>query len=69
MELTGAWLRKIPIVGLLLGVTPADLQSHPRLPMLLKERNVLALNDVDVYFAQLRAKMERRRLQEVKEDV
>lgn len=60
VELGGAWLREIPIVGLLLGVTPVGLQSRSRTPIFLKERNVLKLNDIDSYLAQLRARVELR---------
>lgn len=53
-ELGAAWGRRIPIVGLLLGMTAGELQSRPEVPVLLKKRDLLSLNDIDVYFAQLR---------------
>lgn len=52
-ELGAAWGRKIPIVALLHGITPDDLQSKPGVPVLLKRRDLVTLNDVDVYFNQL----------------
>ncbi len=52
-ELGAAWGKRIPIVALLLGITPGELQSKPGIPVLLKKRNLLALNDVSTYLDQL----------------
>lgn len=52
-ELGGAWVRRIPIVALVLGMEPHELQAKPGMPIFLKERNVLHLNGIDVYLAQL----------------
>ena len=48
-----AWGRKIPITGALLGMTPASLQARPDVPLFLKKRNLIPLNQIDTYFAQL----------------
>ena len=53
-ELGAAWGRRIPIVGLLHGLSAAELQSRPGIPILLKRRDLLPLNDIDVYLGQLR---------------
>ena len=53
-EIGAAWSRRIPIVALLLGITPAELQSQPRIPLLLKKRDLLPLNDIEVYLEQLK---------------
>jgi hypothetical protein len=53
-ELGAAWGRRIPIVGLLLGLTPSELQQKSETPILLKERNLIPLNEIDKYLAQLR---------------
>jgi TIR domain-containing protein len=56
-ELGAVWGRRIPIIGLLHGLTAADLQSRPSVPILLKRHNLLSLNDIDIYLAQLRRRV------------
>src|SRR3954471_14365985 len=52
-EIGAAWGRRIPIVALLLGITATELQSRPGIPVLLKKRDLLQLNEVEVYLDQL----------------
>lgn len=52
-----AWGRRIPIVALLLGITPAELQSRSGIPVLLKKRDLLVLNDIDTYLDQLKERV------------
>jgi len=54
IELGAAWGRRIPIVALLLGITPGELQSRPGVPVLLKKRDLLQLNNIEGYLEQLR---------------
>jgi hypothetical protein len=54
LEIGVAWFRQIPIVILLLGLTPAEFQAKATIPVALKERNLLSINDVDRYLAELR---------------
>jgi hypothetical protein len=56
-ELGAAWGRRIPIVTLLLGLTPAELQARPSTPVLLKKRNLLQLNDIETYLRQLKRRV------------
>lgn len=56
-ELGAAWGRRIPIVALLLGITPAELQSRSGIPVLLKKRDLLVLNDIDTYLDQLKERV------------
>jgi hypothetical protein len=56
-ELGAAWGRRIPIVVLLQGMTPAELQARPRIPIFLKKRNLLDLNAIDLYLAELRKRV------------
>ena len=56
-ELGAAWGRRIPIVGLLLGLSIEDLQSRTSVPILLKRRDLLPLNDLDAYLRQLRSRV------------
>lgn len=57
-EIGAAWIRGIPIVVLLLGLTPADFQSRPNAPVFLKKRDMLQLNEIDQYLDQLRERVD-----------
>lgn len=59
-EIGAAWGRRIPIVTLLLGITATELQSRPGIPVLLKKRDLLQLNEVEVYFDQLSGRIRQR---------
>ncbi|HTR68458.1 MAG TPA: toll/interleukin-1 receptor domain-containing protein [Terriglobales bacterium] len=55
-EIGAAWGRRIPIVAVLHGVTPQELQARPGVPVLIKKRNLIDLNDIDGYLKQLRGR-------------
>jgi hypothetical protein len=57
-ELGAAWGRRIPIVALLLGITSSELQSRSGVPILLKKRDLIELNDIDTYLSQLRLRID-----------
>ena len=46
----------IPIVGLLLGLSAAELQARPGVPILMKKRDLLPLNEIDVSLGQWRGR-------------
>ncbi len=56
-EIGAAWGRRIPIIGVLHGLTASDLQSNPGVPVLLKRRDFVNLNEIDDYFEQLRGRV------------
>lgn len=58
-EIGAAWGRRIPIVALLLGITPAELQTRQGIPVLLKKRDLLQLNDIEVNLEQLKGRVQR----------
>lgn len=60
-ELGAAWGRRIPIVALLLGITPTELQNRAGVPVLLKKRDLLQLNEIDVNLQQLSARIGQNR--------
>ncbi len=60
IELGAAWGRRIPIVALLLGITPGELQSRPGIPVLLKKRDLLELNNIETYLDQLQTRTTNR---------
>jgi lambda repressor-like predicted transcriptional regulator len=57
LEVGAAWFKGIPIIAVLLGVTPKEIQEHPRAPIAIKERNIIELNSVDRYFTELRERI------------
>lgn len=59
-ELGAAWGRRIPIVGLLHGITASDLRSRPEIPIFLKKRDLLDLNRIDTYLEELKARVQGR---------
>ena len=54
LEVGAAWGRGIPISQILYGVTAADLASRPSFPTPLKGRNMIRIDDLEVYLEQLR---------------
>ena len=52
-EIGAAWIRRIPIVVVLHGVSTSDFQAQPSTPVFLKKRDMLRLNDIEQYFNQL----------------
>lgn len=57
IELGAAWGRRIPIVALLLGITPAELDLKTGVPVLLKRRSMLQLNEIELYLSQLQKRV------------
>lgn len=52
-ELGAAWARQIPIVGVLQGLTAAELQARPGIPVFLKRRDLIEINDFERYCEEL----------------
>ena len=52
-----AWGRRLPIIGLLNGLTAADLRARPEVPIFLKKRDLLDLNGIAVYLEQLQKRV------------
>ena len=53
-EVGACWGRKIPIVGLLHGLSPTEFQSKPGVPVFLKKRDLIELNEIDTYLKELK---------------
>src|SRR6266853_3973241 len=49
LEIGAAWLRGIPIVVVLLGLTVAQFHERANVPVALRERNLISLNRFDRY--------------------
>ncbi len=58
-EVGAAWGRRIPVVAILHGLTITDLKSRVDIPILLKKRDMIELNDIDKYFEQLKIRVEK----------
>ena len=56
-EIGAAWIRRIPIVVVLLGLTPADFQIRPNTPVFLKKRDIIQLNQIGQYLDQLQERV------------
>ena len=56
IEIGAAWLRRIPIVVALHGLSAKDFQAHPNAPVFLKKRDIIRLNEIDQYLEQLRSR-------------
>ena len=56
-EIGAAWLRQIPIVVLLLGMTATEFQALPNAPVFLKRRDIIKLNEMDKYLSQLEVRI------------
>lgn len=52
-----AWGRRLPIIGLLNGLTAADLRARPEVPIFLKKRDLLDLNGIALYLEQLQKRV------------
>jgi hypothetical protein len=53
-ELGAAWGRRIPVVAILHGLAASEIQSMAGLPVLLKKRDMIELNEIHKYFDQLK---------------
>jgi len=56
-EIGAAWMRQIPIIVVLLGVSTTDFQIHPNVPIFLKKRDIISINDISQYFDQLKQRV------------
>ena len=57
-EIGAAWIRKIPIIIVLYGVSLSEFQSRPNAPVFLKKRDIININDIEQYFDQLEKRID-----------
>ncbi len=62
-EIGAAWMRRIPIVSVLHGLTAEELHTRAGVPVLLKRRDMITVNDLPRYFAQLQKRVQQHRSQ------
>jgi hypothetical protein len=56
-EIGAAWVKQLPFVLVLHGLTREDFRSRPEAPAFLKATNFITLNEIDRYFDELRRKL------------
>jgi hypothetical protein len=52
-EIGAAWDKRTPIVGVLYGLTPEELYAQSGVPILVKRRDLVDLNNLDEYLGRL----------------
>ena len=57
VELVIAWRRGIPIVGVLHGLTVEALHAEKDVPVFLKRRDLITINELGRYFEQLKGRI------------
>lgn len=60
-ELGAAWGRQIHIIAVLHGITAAELQARPGVPVFLKQRDMIDINDFETYLRELKRRMRKRK--------
>ena len=59
-EVGAAWLKRIPIIAVLHGLTPKKVQTHPSIPVFFKRREFIDINQLDKYLSELRERVRGR---------
>lgn len=57
-EIGAAWGRRIPIIAILYGLTDGDIQSNPGVPVIIKRRDFIELNNIGIYLDELRQRIQ-----------
>ncbi|MBW7942018.1 MAG: toll/interleukin-1 receptor domain-containing protein [Candidatus Kuenenia stuttgartiensis] len=57
-EIGAAWSNRIPIIVVLHGITSSELQKRPGIPVFIKKRDIIELNEIDKFFLQLKNKIQ-----------
>lgn len=60
-EIGAAWIRRIPIIVVLHGLSVSEFQALPNAPVFLKKRDMIRLNDIQQYFDQLAKRISTKR--------
>lgn len=61
-EIGAAWSRGIPIIPILFGITIDELLTQANIPLFLKKRDMIRLNDIERYFQQLSKRISSNRV-------
>jgi len=58
-EIGAAWGKRLPIVGILHGLTPEELNSKAGIPNLIKRRNLIDINKFENYLMELNIRIKK----------
>lgn len=56
-EIGAAWVRRIPVVGVLHGLTPGSLNAQAGTPLFLNKRNLVDINHLDRHLKELKVRV------------
>jgi hypothetical protein len=56
-EAGAAWGKRIPIIGVVYGLTPEEVLAHADIPIFMKRREFIDINELDKYLAGLRERV------------
>ncbi len=56
-EAGAAWGKRIPIIGVVYGLTPDEVLTHADIPIFMKRREFIDINELDKYLAGLRERV------------
>ncbi|MGQ9627957.1 MAG: toll/interleukin-1 receptor domain-containing protein [Anaerolineae bacterium] len=59
-EIGAVWGKRKPIVGVLYGLTPEELYTQADVPVLIKRRDLIDINQLDQYLSQLQERIRGR---------
>ncbi len=57
VEIGAAWSQEMPVVAVFYGMTPVDLEESGQGKAILEDINIVAMNDIDDYLAELGARV------------
>jgi TIR domain-containing protein len=60
-EIGAAWIKRMPVIGVLHGLTPEELNVQSGIPLILKRRDLINLNDLDQYLSELAERVGKER--------
>jgi hypothetical protein len=56
-EVGAAWLKRIPIIAVLYGLTPEKVHAQPSIPVFFKRREFIDINQFDKYLSELQERV------------
>ena len=60
-EIGAAWGKRIPIIGVLYGLTPDEINTQSDVPILVKRRDLVDINKLGEYLSQLQEKVKAKK--------
>ncbi len=57
LEIGGAWMLKLRIIVVLYGISIEEVSKNAKIPILIKEKDIVEINNLDAYFDQLQKRV------------